>query len=37
VLGNVVSAARNNVTFVTTAGYMTTFNWNVTSSPAQIY
>ena len=37
VLGNVVSAARNNVTFVTTAGYMTTINWNGTFSPAQIY
>ena len=37
VLGNVVSAARSNVTFVTTAGYMTTINWNGTFSPAQIY
>lgn len=37
VLGNVVSAARNNVTFVTSAGYMTTINWNGTFSPAQIY
>ncbi len=37
VLGNVVSAARNNVTFVTTAGFMTTINWNGTFSPAQIY
>lgn len=37
VLGNVVSAARNSVTFVTSAGYMTTINWNGTFSPAQIY
>jgi hypothetical protein len=37
VLGNVVSAARNSVTFVTGAGYMTTINWNGTFSPAQIY
>ena len=37
VLGDVVSAARNSVTFVTSGGYMTTINWNGTFSPAQIY
>jgi hypothetical protein len=37
VLGNVVSANRETVTFVTTAGYMTTIQWNGTFAPVQAY
>jgi hypothetical protein len=37
VLGNVVTATRNTVTFVTSTGHLTTINWNGTFPSAQIY
>lgn len=37
VLGNVVTATRSTVTFVTSTGCMTTINWTGTFPPAQIY
>jgi hypothetical protein len=37
VLGNVVTANHQTVTFVTATGYLTTINWNGTFAPAQVY